>query len=794
MQTGGIITNLSEGLTKGKTFICLLGLIIVITIVYSNHFKNDFHFDDSHTIQNNLFIQNIKNVPLFFKDGTTFSSLPQNQSYRPVVSTSLAVDYWLGGGYDLFYFHLSSFIIYLLQGLLMFFLIFKLFEISYKNDWNFFIALAATSWYMLHPANAETINYIIARSDLQSTFFVMLGFVLYIFSPFCKRTFLYLIPVGIGALAKPTAVMFAPMLFFYVLLFEQNMSLMDVFRKAHFNRLLKTVIKTVPAFIFCAGMYLLVDHFTPSTWQSGGASRFHFMITQPFVIFHYFTTFFLPFGLSADTDWAPLESIMNIRFFIGCAFITFMILIAFLFSRDARLRPVTFGITWFFLALIPSSSVIPFAEVLNDHRIFFPYVGLVISVCWVIGLTLLKYKKNYYAASLRKYNTTIAVVVCLLLTGYAYGTYERNKVWRTEETLWKDVTIKSPRNGRGLMNYGLSQMQKGNYKDAEQYFIKALQMWPAYSFLHINMGVLKEAAGDKISAENYFKSAIQCGSNYPDTWYFYGRFLCNQLRYSEAIPMLNKTIELSSAHIGARELLMKTYSETGEWEKLNILAKNTLQIIPGDQNTVNYLAASENKKMKMDISEEEIRKAPTAEKYLDLSLAYYQKADYEKCIAMANEALKINPQYAEAYNNIGSAYNMMKQFDNAIIACQQALEIKPDYQLAKNNLLLALNNKENLNKQESIVIEKPTAENYLDLSLTYYQQGLYEKCVDASNNALKLKPDYADAYSNIGASYNQLKQWDKAIEACNKALRIDPTHKLARGNLNWAKEEKAKKK
>jgi protein O-mannosyl-transferase len=686
-----MIKQLSDGLPVRKSIIFISLLIITVTITYSNHFNNSFHFDDSHTIENNIFIQDIKNIPLFFKDGTSFSSLPSNQSYRPVVSTSLALDYWAGNGYNLFYFHLSSFILFLIQGILMFFLIFKMFDISFRNDWNFFIAATATSWYMLHPANAETINYIIARSDLQSTFFVVLGFVLYVFSPFCKRTFLYLIPIGIGALAKPTAVMFAPMLFFYILFFEQKISLYDLFKKARFKKTLSAIKASLASFIFCAFMYLLVDHFTPENWQSGGTSVFNYLISQPFVIFHYFSTFFLPLGLSADTDWQVLTSIWNIRFFIGMGFILVMIIIAFLFSKDARLRPVSFGILWFFLALIPSSSVIPFAEILNDHRIFFPYVGLTISVCWVIGLLLLKYK-NAFLQKARSYNTWIVTSVLLFLSIYAYGVHERNKVWNTEETLWQDVTVKSPKNARGLMNYGLSLMGRGDYVNAEKYFTQAIAMWPYYYSLHINLGVLKNATGDKVSAENYFKSAVQNGPNYPDTWFFYGNFLCNQLRYTEAIPMLEKTIALSPAHIGAHSALMKAYSETNEWDKLNKLAHETLQIIPGNPEALNYLEASVTRKDHTQILEEDAQKEPTAEKYLDLSLSFYQKGEYKKCI-------------------------------------------------------------------------------------------------EACENAVRLKPDFADAYSNMCASYNQLQQWDKAIEACNKALKIDPQHKLANGNLNWAKKK-----
>ena len=139
-----------------------LALVIVFTcIAYSNHFQNAFHFDDSHTIENNLYIRNLKNIPLFFKDATTFSTLPANQAYRPIVTTSLAIDYWLGNGYNLFYFHLLTFIFYLIQGILMFWLFVKIFDIAYKNPWNGYVALIAVAWYLLHPAMAETVNYVI---------------------------------------------------------------------------------------------------------------------------------------------------------------------------------------------------------------------------------------------------------------------------------------------------------------------------------------------------------------------------------------------------------------------------------------------------------------------------------------------------------------------------------------------------------------------------------------------------------------------------------------------------------
>ena len=772
-----------------KTLIYFLLLAVIVTITYANHFSNSFHFDDSHTIQNNLFIQDISNIPLFFKDGTTFSSLPTNQSYRPIVSASLAIDYWLGSGYNLFYFHLSTFILFLLQGACMFLLFFKLLNSAYTHRWNFFIALIAVALYLLHPANAETVNYIIARSDIQSSFFVILGFCLYMYSPFFKKTFLYLLPVAIGILAKPPAAMFAPLFFLYVLLFEQKMSVMAVFNKQHLKQFISVVKTALPAFIVCGLMYLLVDRMTPKTWIPGGSSTFNYLITQPSVIVHYFTTFFLPIGLSADTDWVPLETIWNASFFIGCAFIFTLLYIAFKFSNDEKLRPISFGILWFFLALLPT-SVIPLSEVLNDHRIFFPYVGLTIAVCHTIALLLLSYKKQLDALFINK--TILISCLLIVLGGYAYGTHQRNSVWHTEESLWKDVTIKSPKNGRGLMNYGLAKMEQGDYAEADNYFNKALAVWPYYTFLHVNIGVLKSAQGDNATAEIFFKNAIAYGTNYPDSYYFYGKFLSSQLRHKEAIDLLTKAIELSPAHIGARSLLMHEYIETEEWDKLTPLANTTLEINPGNLQALIALDAATNKKGKIEIALDELKKAPSADNYLNLSLLYYQAEKYQECIDAATEAITIKPEFAEAYNNIGSAYNILKKWDDAIKAFEKALQINPNFELAKNNLFVAQKGKNDFNTIQKLVIEKPSSDNYINLSLLYYNQGLYEKSIEVCKKAIQLKPDNANAYNNIAAAYCELKQWDKAIDACTKALQIDPTHPLATGNLNWAKQEKQK--
>ncbi len=756
-----------------------LALVIIVTcIVYSNHFYNAFHFDDFHTVENNLYIRNLKNIPLFFKDATTFSTLPSNQAYRPIVTTSLAIDYWLGNGYNLFYFHLLTFVFYLIQGVLMLLFFRKIFDIAYKNPWNEYIALIAVAWYLLHPAMAETVNYVIARSDTQSTFFVILAFVLYTYSAFCRKTFLYLLPIVLGTLAKPTAVMFAPILFFYIVFFEKNTGIADFFKGNYLKKTINSVVRVLPALVACALLYWWVDRFTPKTWQAGGNSPWLYLITQPFVITYYFGSLFLPIHLSADTDWQLLTNIWDIRFFAGTLFIVTMLTIAVYFSKKASTHPISFGILWFFLALVPSSSIIPLGEVMNDHRMFFPFVGLVMAVVWGVALLLLRYKAFY-----EKYSTAILSAIVIILIGYGVGTYQRNEVWKTEESLWYDVTVKSPKNYRGLMNYGLAKMTKGEYAIAEKYFTDALAGLPNYATLHINLAVLKEAMGDKVTAETYFKNALLLNNNSADSYFFYSRFLVNQFRYAEAAPLLTKAIEISPAYLLARELLMKVYDNQEQYDKLTQLAESTLQIAPDNAEALRFRESAAKKQNRLGLELEQIKQSPGADKYLALSLSYYQVGQYQKSIDMALEAIKLKADYAEAYNNIGSAYNELKQYDKAIPFLKKALTLKPDFPLAKNNLILSENGINALENAQKLSTGQPSAENYLSLSLVYFNQKKYKECIEACKKALALKPDYDLAYNNLCAAYNQLEDWDNAIIAGEKGLKINPNNTLLKGNL-----------
>src|SRR5260221_1017076 len=93
-------------------------------------------------------------------------------------------------------------------------------------------------------------------------------------------------------------------------------------------------------------------------------------------------------------------------------------------ARLGGMRPAGFGLSWFAVALVPTSSIYPLAEVVNEHRVFLPYMGLALAAVFSLDTALERHRRVFGA------------VVLVAIIALGFGTMVRNKVWATEETLW----------------------------------------------------------------------------------------------------------------------------------------------------------------------------------------------------------------------------------------------------------------------------------------------------------------------------------------------------------------------
>lgn len=763
-----------------------LCLFVLILFAYRNHFDNEFHFDDGHTIQNNVHIRSLTNIPDFFIIGaTTFSTLPANQLYRPVVSTNIAFDYWLsskfdanGSGYNPFYYHLVMFIEYLIMLIMIYLFVVKIFHLTIKSEYNRWFALGLTAWYGIHVTNGETLNYIISMSDLLSTLLVIAAMNIFIYYPKLRKFGLFLIPFFLGLLTKQTAAVFTPILVVYFWFFELEdylgKSSTQVVRKKKWRLL---AIQSILIFVFTAVSIYFILSMQGESYTPGGSSLFLYMITQPFVIFHYFISFFVPYKLSADTDWSLLSSIWDIRFFIGTAFILSMFWIAFKTFKNKFTRPISFGILWFFMALAPTSSIIPLSEVMNDHRMMYPFVGLIISIIWSMVLLYYHFKDKIQ----NSYIIRNIIIACftLIFTIHFFAVMQRVEVWQNGKTLWYDVSVKSPKNGRGLMNYGLQLAGEGKYNQAIDYYKRALILMPYYNYLYTNMAIAYNAIDSVETAEKYHKRSIELNPRAHNGYYYYAIFLREKGRLNEAEQNFKRTVEISPDFIYARYALLEIYSNANRIDDLKKFLDETENKFPYD-TTVQYyrkILGDQNARIKSLYTEAFSNNDPA--KMMELSLLYYRQKNFDSCAFLSSKIIEIQPENIAAYNNLIASWNNLLLFEKALEIGKTALSLDPNNQLLKNNLAVSTRRNELMIRLNST----NTASELINLSLEFYREEMFMQCVLACEKSLIIRPNDPIAYNNICSSYNALQDWENAAKAGEKAVELDPESQLAKNNL-----------
>jgi tetratricopeptide (TPR) repeat protein len=182
--------------------------------------------------------------------------------------------------------------------------------------------------------------------------------------------------------------------------------------------------------------------------------------------------------------------------------------------------------------------------------------------------------------------------------------------------------------------------------------------------------------------------------------------------------------------------------------------------------------------------------AQGAQAKLDLSVQMAQANKFPECVDAARQALKLQSDLAEAFSNLGYCSARMGKLDEGIRNTQVALRIKPGLQIASNNLAWMFQEKA---KAGGTGATPPTkADAALAISLQHALAHRFQECIDAAGQALQLKPGMAEAYNNIGYCSASLGNWDEGIKNTQEALVIKPDFPMARNNLAWMLQEKAK--
>jgi Tfp pilus assembly protein PilF len=263
-------------------------------------------------------------------------------------------------------------------------------------------------------------------------------------------------------------------------------------------------------------------------------TRKQYLLSQPGVLLRYLRLWVLPmnqvFNPHVDLPRTAFQAIVIVptALMIGLA--------GFGLLQIRRQPLVTFGILWFFVAISVESSVVPLPDLMFEHRMLLPSVGLMVALTAMGGGLLARWPR--------------AAVVLPIAIGLALGacTIARNRVWASPITFWSDNVEKSPKKLRGWLSLAGAYELAGRQDLAEETLLRAREIFGDAARLHFWLGSLQMRGGALDAAEISFRRALKLDPSYGQARYNLGTILAQTGRHAAAEATFRRVILLHKAY------------------------------------------------------------------------------------------------------------------------------------------------------------------------------------------------------------------------------------------------------
>jgi hypothetical protein len=347
--------------------------------------------------------------------GTTF--------YRPLISLSLAFDYWLGHGNPLI-FHISNTCFHILCSIVLYFLVSRLLK-GYQQLEIRLVAFFSGALFAVFPLHPEVVSWVIGRVDSICTLFYLCSFWLYIVyvQDKSQKAFVLSIIAFILSLTSKEMAITLPICLFTYQLFAN-------FNKQSITRQLYSCIGyTWPYFIVLA-IYFLVRFLALGQIVGGYSGSIGEGLSQSFISrwfnFDYAMRVIFPFNQEIFTN-NKLANILS-KFYVGVIIIALArtMLLKNIFSWN---RWLLFSIVWFIISMLPTYQVWNLTPSLQGSR--FIYLGSA-PLCLILPFALFPFlsKIDVHKSQFAKGICILSIaLLCAFVAVFAMTTYKNNLPW-----------------------------------------------------------------------------------------------------------------------------------------------------------------------------------------------------------------------------------------------------------------------------------------------------------------------------------------------------------------------------
>ena len=576
-------------------------------LAYSNSLRGPFLFDDPTTIVSNPLIRDLGR---FFTDPALFMAFPR----RFIGFLTLALNYRLGG-LNVAGYHAVNLLLHLATSLLLY--AFCRVLLSRANpekpksapDRPHFAFLAAIL-FAIHPIQTQAVSYITQRFTILATLFYLLALLCYCrarLSGRYGRTFPHTAAWYAAALLATICAMLSKEISFTLPLAVVLCDL-TFFRDRLRNRL-NWLVPFIGTLAILPILTLLTGASEPELSSLVGTghpsallpSHHDYLITQLAAIATYLRLLLLPVNQTLDYDYPLYSSLSAVPLLGAVLLLALIVLAAALLRRSSDSiteRLAGFGILWFILSLTVESGLVPLADLVNEHRLYLPSVGVsLVAAAVAAGLEA--------RISPRKVQVAAGCLVFIL----AASTWKRNLVWSDEILFWSDAVDKAPGKARPHYNLGVILSRRGITDAAEQEFTTALTRDPGHASALYNRGVLRASRGDFEAAQADYRKALNIEPSLAEAHNSLGALHASRGELNEAIQAYRLAVSLAPNLADARNNLGAALAAAGSPDAAITEITAAIRIDAGNPAYHENLARTYAMKGLIGRAEEERRRA-----------------------------------------------------------------------------------------------------------------------------------------------------------------------------------------
>lgn len=325
----------------------------------------------------------------------------------------------------------------------------------------------------------------------------------------------------------------------------------------------------------------------------------------------------------------------------------------------------------------------------------------------------------------------------LILLEKITNNYPNNSQYKTTLTQAKKMLEKNGYDSKlhHLEDKVMKLMEDGNYDNALQITLEAIDIYPKSFILLKSLGYIYMMKNDNDQSVYYFE----------------------------------RSIEIEESDYSVFNNLGIVYSRLNNLEKAKEYYQKSIEIFPN------------------------------AEAYNNLGKLCVELEDYKNAEIFYNQAIKENDEFSEAYLNLGILFYNTDRIKKAELNYKKSLEINPHLVDAYNRLGILYCDKFEYKKAEDyyhkgIEIDSSYSMLYNNLARLYMELHRIEEAEQNYRKAIELNKEFKEPYHNLALLLVNTNRKDEAIKIFLKILKDDPenyvTHRLLSKYTKYTAEDK----